>query len=528
MPPSSSKNSKTSLKTQSINKKVVLFFPSPLPYERNWHGVPLALLAISRILDKEKYNIKIYARHLQKNYLSEILNNSHDSVCLGISAMTGFQIKDGLKLAKAFKKKYPHIPIVWGGWHPSILPNQTVKSRYVDIVVRGPGDVTFPALVEALRLKKDLKNIKGITYKIGHKVITNPDREPVDLGLLPPLPYHLVNIEKCLQNTEYGKRTIPYISSYGCPHRCAFCVEEIVNKRRWKPVPAKIVLKEWQNLIKKYKADSVAVYDSNFFVNEQRVTDICQGMINKKMKLNWGNANGRAGQLSRYKDDTWKLMQKTGCAMILTGAESGSQSALDFISKDMNVDELIKFTQKCKQYNIKILYSFLVGLPWSKNPKENDKFVAQEYEATLLLIDKLLLISDRNRYTYYIFLPYPGAPLFIRAVKLGLNYPKSLESWSNYLMSPENAFKETLKQKWISPRDARLTAMLTQYIFGIMDRDTYDMLYPRIKSSLGKISFKIGFSVALALVKLRWRYKYFDLPLDYWFFSIIHRYGGIL
>jgi radical SAM superfamily enzyme YgiQ (UPF0313 family) len=310
MPPSSSKNSKTSLKTQSINKKVVLFFPSPLPYERNWHGVPLALLAISRILDKEKYNIKIYARHLQKNYLSEILNNSHDSVCLGISAMTGFQIKDGLKLAKAFKKKYPHIPIVWGGWHPSILPNQTVKSRYVDIVVRGPGDVTFPALVEALRLKKDLKNIKGITYKIGHKVITNPDREPVDLGLLPPLPYHLVNIEKCLQNTEYGKRTIPYISSYGCPHRCAFCVEEIVNKRRWKPVPAKIVLKEWQNLIKKYKADSVAVYDSNFFVNEQRVTDICQGMINKKMKLNWGNANGRAGQLSRYKDDTWKLMQK--------------------------------------------------------------------------------------------------------------------------------------------------------------------------------------------------------------------------
>ena len=214
--------------------------------------------------------------------------------------------------------------------------------------------------------------------------------------------------------------------------------------------------------------------------------------------------------------------------MILTGAESGSQSALDFISKDMNVDELIKFTQKCKQYNIKILYSFLVGLPWSKNPKENDKFVAQEYEATLSLIDKLLLISNRNRYTYYIFLPYPGAPLFIRAVKLGLNYPKSLESWSNYLMSPENAFKETLKQKWISPRDARLTAMLTQYIFGIMDRDTYDMLYPRIKSTLGKVSFKIGFGVALVLVKLRWRFKYFDLPLDYWFFSIIHRYGGIL
>jgi len=95
-------------------------------------------------------------------------------------------------------------------------------------------------------------------------------------------------------------------------------------------------------------------------------------------------------------------------------------------------------------------------------------------------------------------------------------------------MSPENAFKETLKQKWISHHDARLTAMLTQYIFGLMDYDTFDMLYPRIKSPFNKIIFNISYTLALQLVKIRWRYKYFDLPLDYWLFSLIHRYGGIL
>jgi anaerobic magnesium-protoporphyrin IX monomethyl ester cyclase len=511
-----------------LSKKVLLYFPSPLPYERNWHGVPLALLAISRILDKQKYKIHIYARHLQKKYLDELLADGNGAVCLGISAMTGFQIHDGLEVAKIFKKKYPHVPIIWGGWHPSILPGQTIANPYVDVVVRGPGDLTFPELVEALHQSKNLKNIKGITYKTKKRIVSTPDRGPVDLSLLPPLPYHLIDMEKCLQNTEYGSKTIPYISSYGCPHRCAFCVEEIVNKRQWRAVPSKIVLKEWQNLIKTYHADSIAVYDSNFFVDEKRVSEICQGMINKKMKLKWGNANGRAGQLSRYQEKTWKLMQKTGCAMILTGAESGSQNALDFISKDMNVDELVKFTQKCAQHKIKILYSFLVGLPWSKNPEENNKFVSEEYKATLGLIDKLLKICNRNRYTYYIFLPYPGASLFNRAVSLGLKYPKTLNGWSNYLMSPEDAFHETLKQKWISPHDAQLTAMLTQYIFGIMDRDTYDMLYPRIKSTIGKISFKIGYSFALILVTIRWQLKFFDLPLDYWFFSLIHRYGGIL
>lgn len=511
-----------------MSKKVLLYFPSPLPYERNWHGVPLALLAISRILDKKKYKINIYARHLQEKYIEELLANGNNAICLGISAMTGFQIQDGLKVAKLFKKKYPQIPIVWGGWHPSILPQQTIKSPYVDIVAVGPGDFTFPELVETLYQGKDLKNVKGIIYKNKNKIITNPERGAADLSTLPPLPYHLIDVEKCLQNTEYGSRTIPYISSYGCPHRCAFCVEEIVNKRHWQAVPSKIVLKEWQNLIKKYHIDSVAVYDSNFFVDEKRVTEICQGMINKKIRLKWGNANGRAGQLSRYQEKTWNLMEKTGCTMILTGAESGSQPALDFISKDMNVDELVKFTEKCNQHHIKILYSFLVGLPWSKDPQENNKFVAEEYRATLSLIDKLLKICNRNRYTYYIFLPYPGAALSNRAVSLGLKFPKSLNGWSNYLMSPEDAFHETLKQKWISPHDAKLTAMLTQYIFGIMDRDTYDMLYPRIKSFLGQIAFKIGYYFALLLVKIRWKLKFFDLQFDYWIFSLVHRYGGIL
>lgn len=510
------------------SNKILLYFPSPLPYERQWKGVPLALLAISRVLDKEKYDIKIYARHLNKNPYQEILNNGQNSICLGISAMTGFQIKDGLKLAQLFKKKYPKIPIVWGGWHPSILPEETIRNKYVDIVVSGPGDETFPKLVHAIQNKNSLSKINGLTYKSKGKIINTAPSTPPDLGALPPLPYHLVDIEKCVFNTEYGQKTIPYISSYGCPHRCAFCVEEIVNKRRWNPVPADIVLQEWQDLVSKYKADSIAVYDSNFFVDENRVKKICQGLIKKKLHIKWGNANGRAGQLSRYKKETWQLMAKTGCAMILTGAESGSQNALNLIDKDMKVNDVVKFTRLCHQYKIKILYSFLVGLPWSKDPRENNKFVQAEYKATLGLIDKLLKISDRNRYTYYIFLPYPGAKLFLKAKQLGLKYPKSLTTWSNYLMSPEDAFEETLKQKWISPKDAQLTAMLTQYIFGLMDKDTYQTLKDRITNPIMQIIFKISYATALILVKLRWKFKFFDLRFDYWIFTKVHQYSGLI
>lgn len=513
--------------TSAVNKKIILFFPSPTPLERKWKGTPLALLAISRTLAQENYDIKIYANYLQTDYFKQILKTGDGAICLGISAMTGFQIKDGLRIAKAFKKKYPKIPIVWGGWHPSILPLETIRSPYVDIVVKGQGDITFTELVHALENKTDLKKINGLVYKAKQKIISTPDRGATDLSSLPPLPYHLVDMEKCHHTTEYGLRTFHYISSYGCPHRCGFCVEQIVNKRSWSAVPAKTVIKEWRNLIKMYRADSIAVYDSNFFVDEKRVREICQGILKYKLPIKWGNANGRVGQLSRYQESTWKLMKQSGCTMILTGAESGSQAALDMISKDMNVAEIIKFTRLCHKYNIKILYSFLVGLPWSKDPQENNKFVASEYRATLGLINKLLKICNRNRYTYYVFLPYPGAPLYNRAVKLGLKTPQTLSGWSTYLMSPENAFKETIRQKWISHSDAQLTAMLTQYIFGIMDRDTYTMLYPRIKTGLGRIIFSTSYHIALFLVNLRWKFKFFKLPLDYWFFSLVHRYAGI-
>lgn len=508
-------------------KKIILYFPSPTPPERNWKGTPLALLAISRILDKEGYDIKIFANFLQDNYFDELIKSGKDSICLGISAITGYQIKDGLRIAKAFKKKYPKIPIVWGGWHPSILPTQTVKNKFVDIVVKGQGDYTFPELVHSLETKKSLRNIKGLVYKKNNKIISTPDRGTSDLSKLPPLPYHLVDLNKCVQTTEYGQKTVHYISSYGCPHRCGFCVEQIVNKRSWSAVPANIVLKEWRTLVKKQQIDSIAVYDSNFFVDEKRVYDICSGILKYKLPIKWGNANGRVGQLSRYSEKTWKLMRISGCTMILTGAESGSQEALDMISKDMNVEEIIKFTRLCHKYKIKILYSFLVGLPWSKIPSENNKFVAGEYKATLTLIDRLLKICNRNRYTYYVFLPYPGAPLYNRALSLGLKTPNTLEGWSTYLMSPENAFNETIRQKWISSQDARLTAMLTQYIFGIMDRDTYTMLYPRLTNIFSRIIFTVSYYIALCMVSIRWRLKFFRLPIDYWVFSLVHRYAGI-
>ena len=509
-------------------KKVTLYFPTPFPYFRPWKGVPLASLAISRVLDRQGYEIKIVSRFLSDDPEKEVLREVEDSICLGISAMTGFQIYDGLRISRLVKKNFPKKPVVWGGWHPSILPEQTVADNNVDMVVVGQGDRAFPRLVTALENGTSLNKISRLVYREDNQIVTNSSSPLEDINDLPPLPYHLVDVEKCLFGTEYGKRTLPYISSYGCPHRCGFCVEQIVNKKRWVAIKAENVVEEWAYLVKKYKVDSIAVYDSNFFVDKKRVYDICRGLLGKRIKIKWGNANGRVPQLVRYEPEIWEVMEKSGCSMILTGAESGSQEALDFIEKDMNVEEIVKFTKLCKKYHIKILYSFLVGLPWSKNAAENKKFIDREYNSTLSLIDRVFKISNRNRYTYYIFLPYPGAPLFQRAVDLGLKIPRTLKGWSTYLMSPEDAFKTSVNQRWITPKQARLTAMLTQYIFGLMDQDTYDVLKERVQQGIKRNLFILAYKIGSSLTKLRWRFKFFDFPYDYWLFTLVHKYGGLV
>jgi len=509
-----------------MKKKIVLFLPAPVSYSREWRGAPLSLLSISRILDKEGYEIKIITRFLSDNPEQEILREVRESICFGISAMIGFQIKDGLRVASLVKKKYPKIPIVWGGWHPSVLPEQTAKNKYVDIVVKGQGDWTFPELVKHLEERKSLRGIKGIVYKEKKEIISNEERELEDINTLPLIPYHLINVEKCITRTEFGERSLIYTSSYGCPFQCSFCVEPIVYKRKWTGLSAERVVEDWDFLSKKYNLDTIVVSDSNFFVDKKRVYDICCGLIKKKLKVNWRNANGRVSQLVSFEPEIWEAMKKSGCVLINVGAESGFQRALNLINKDMTVTDIIKFTKLCQKYQIKIQFSFLIGLPWTKDKSENEKLIQTEYIKTIHLIDQLYKISDRNRFTYYIYLPYPGSPLYNRAVNLGLKVPSSLEEWSHYLLSPEDAFQATNWQEWITPKLARRINMLSQYIFALMDKDTF-YLIEDLPDNFWKFIFKRISNMARFLVKFRFKYKFFSLPLDYWVFNWFHKTGKL-
>jgi anaerobic magnesium-protoporphyrin IX monomethyl ester cyclase len=508
--------------------KVVLFQPYVFSATRPYYGAPLQLLGISRNLDQEGYEIKIITPITHENHIEDAVKEAEGAICFGITTMTGYSIYDGLNAARAIRKKYPKMPIVWGGWHPSILPVETCEDTNVDIVVKGQGERTFTELVHALESGSDIKDIIGICYKDKNgKVIENPDRPIESLDNFPPIPYHLVDIQKFLCAQEYGDRSLQYYTSFGCPHRCIFCVEQIVNKQHWAGLSPEKAAEEIDTLKKKYNIDSVQIIDSNFFVGPDRGKRFAKRLLELGTNIKWGNVNGRVRQLANLSDETWELMKKSGLECVLVGAEAGDQETLDYMKKDITVDDTLRLTEKCGKYDVKILASFLSGFPRSKDPKECHAIITKEMNASFKLIDKMFAIYPRIRMMFALYLPYPSTALFAQSKELGLEIPKKLEEWNEYLIAAEDATKMKVRQKWITEKQARTMLMSSIYIFFFKDPDSFNLVTRKINNKVYKSFLWIGFQVGKTFASLRWRFKFFDFPIDFYFYNWMRKYSQL-
>lgn len=513
-----------------MKKKVVLFHGTASSFGKKINIAPLALLHASSFLVEDGYDVRIISDALYGDYIEETLRQCEDSICLGITAMTGSQIAEGLKVASLARKKYPGLPIAWGGWHPSIMPESTLADPRVDIVVVGQGERKFYEVVKRLAdtHKGSLKDIAGVCFKENGQLVISSEFSVEDMNNFPRIPYHIIDVEKCLNKTEYGRRTLQYISSYGCPCRCSFCIEPVVNRRRWVALSAERVVDDWEYLYKKFGIDSVAVYDSNFFVDKKRVADICAGLIKRDIRIKWGNVNGRIPQLIKYEEPVWELMEKAGLKMILTGSESGEQEVLDLIHKDAKAEDIFEFTRLCNKYNIKVLFSYMSGIPWSTDPEYNSRKADEEIKSLLDQTDSLFRISRKNRFMVYAYTPLPGSEMYEMALKHGFNEPKTLQAWSELVYSPEDVFTGAeSKQRWITKKQLRLITMLEQYIFGLMDLDAREWIAGSLKNGFLRFLFKSGFNIGHFFARVRLKLRFFLLPLDYWIFVKFRKLTGI-
>ncbi len=148
--------------------RVVLFYP---PYDGPPLGAPLALLSLAGTLREAQFEVVLIDAAIESNYLTRIQEECASALCIGISVLTGPMIRGAIQAAKHIKQHCPSVSVVFGGWHPTLCPESTLREPYVDIVVRGQGERTIVELATALAEKKPLDFITGISWKKGNRLV---------------------------------------------------------------------------------------------------------------------------------------------------------------------------------------------------------------------------------------------------------------------------------------------------------------------------------------------------------------------
>jgi radical SAM superfamily enzyme YgiQ (UPF0313 family) len=383
--------------------------------------MPLALLAVGSYLDPRKYNVVIIDGRLEDYPLPKIFEALQEKgICFAVTVLTGGPIKDALAVSKAVKQRFSNIPVVWGGWHPSLFPGETLAEECIDVVVKGQGEVTFAKLLERFEAAQPLAGLNGTGYKENGQVVINADRHMEDINAFPPFNYELVDVPAYMRLS--GRKQLDYVSSQGCRFRCAFCADPAMYKRGWHGYSPERIGNEIEMLWRQYQFEHVHFQDETFFTNAKRVQGVAEEFIRRQLPVSWFGTM-RADQGVRLPDHIWELCKQSGLEKIMIGMESGTQHMLDWMQKDIKLDHIFETAAQCIRYDLAINFSVIVGFPGE---------TAESITATLEVIKRLRRMSSDFVVNIFYYKPYPGNKIADELSAGGYRFPRGLEEWSNF------------------------------------------------------------------------------------------------
>ena len=410
-----------------MSLKVLLFNPRSANSKPR---IPNSILQIAASIDGVHEYIFVDG-NLESDPQKKILNYFKEQKIdiFGCTVMPGPQLKQAIPISKKVKELYPHVKTIWGGYFPSNQPKSVLSSGYIDYIVNGPGDNTFPQLLNAIKTKSSVDAIKNLIFLKEGQIIKTAKEELLDLDKLTKLPYEKLNefypLQKYLGKTYLGKKTIAYHSSFGCPFTCSFCAVVPIYNARWKGKSAQGIYNDIKFLKEKYNGDAIEFHDNNFFVSEKRTVEFAKLIKDEKMVW-WGEA--RIDTMDKYKDESLALIREAGCKMIFFGAETGNDAVLKKMDKGgtQTGEQILKFAERLKKFDIIPEYSFVLGIP-SDTEEEADKQINEDIE----FIKKVKAINPNTEIIIYTYSPVPteGSEMYNKVLASGFKFPETLEDW---------------------------------------------------------------------------------------------------
>jgi len=404
--------------------------------DRSEAVLPLGILAIGSVLQKNGFPIELI--NINEKEIDQTVDYliAQKPLFVGFSVMTGLQTEHSAEMSKKIKAR-SDIPIVWGGIHPSLLPEQCLKEDYIDYVIIGEGEETIVEFIDRFEKRQSLKEILGFGYKDRGKIIVNPRRPLIEDLDQYRLDFSLIDLEKYIFKLDKYQRVIAYKTSRGCPYNCAFCYNHQFNQNRWRAWSIESVLEDINFLKEKYRIEAIKFYDDNFFVDKERSLRLLE-TINLPSHTEV--------RIDALDENLTRELKRLNSFDLLIGLESGSNRILKLINKGITTDNIVKTASLLAKNKLKATYSAMVGLPTETR---------EEFKATIDLMYQVYKIHPQAGFTLGAYLPYPGSALYQFSLEHGFQPPTKTEDWGRI-----DRFRDNFVSPWV---DAQYVWRIREY-----------------------------------------------------------------
>lgn len=480
-----------------MKKKILLIYT-----ELGFNGsyliqAPISLIYIStKIVHIPEIEIEILDCRIEPNWREQL----RKTILEGDILMVGFFVMSGLQVGKAFevteyvKGLNNDIPIVWGGPHPTILPEDVLNYSNIDFCVRGFGLEAFTDLVKKmLDQETNYETIPNMCFKRdGENIIGTINSDYERIGYK-ELPYHLLDpfIEKYFVGTE--NRAFPIYTAFGCPYQCNFCISPIWfedTRKKWDPLPAEEVVDHIEYLTERFGVDFIYFWDDDSFVSPRHFSSIAEEIIRRDVKVKLGVRGIRSNEIERMKSKDFDLLEKVGVNYVHIGVENGSQKMLDAMDKGITVEQSLTANRKLAEHKtITPMYNFLVGMPTE---------TMEDLRETGLFMLKLVKENPNAiMYPPNKMIPYPGGKAYDEAVKRGYKTPETPDDWLNMDQEGE------VYQPWYTPEKNRYMKVLQIATYGLSNWERFLVDRPRWLQT----TFKVLKALYRPIAKFRLKYS---------------------
>jgi len=396
---------------------------------------------------------------------------------VGITAMT-FTLIDVIETARLVKAINPSTVVVLGGPHVHLFPDETLALPEADYLVLGEGEAAFAELLDRLGDAQGLAQVAGIAFRANGAIVKTAARPLQDD--LDALPFPARELTPYAKYSSVIARRAPIttmFTSRGCPYQCIFCDRPHLGKR-FRARSAANVVDEMEQCVA-LGIREFLVYDDTFTIQRQRVLDVCDEIIRRKLDIGW---DVRA-RVNTVDEEMLRRMRQAHCERVHYGVEAGTDRVLKVLQKGITLEQAEQAFRWSKQAGISTLAYFMVGAP-----TETREDVLQTIEFAKKLAPDFVHIT--------IVTPFPGTQLYRMGLQQGI---LSHDFWQEFARNPTPDFYPEYWEEKLSRQE--LQELVTTAYKSFYERPGYIVQRLLQVRSAGELMRKARAGVKVFLMK---------------------------